>query len=88
MATTTTMGQPTRTTNKVWWAIAIVAAILIVMALIGRRDNATGTQGMTQGTMDPSTVNTQTTDTPSVPAGTNTNATPAPTIPTNTVPNQ
>ncbi len=87
MATTSTMGQPTRTANKVWWAIAIVAAILIVMALMGRRDAVaptTGIQSTTQGTMD-----TRNTDTTGVPAGTNTNAVPVPTTtPTNTVPNQ
>lgn len=88
MATITTMGQPTTTANKVWWAIAIVAAILIVMALMGRRDNATGTLSTTQGTMDSTTANTRTTDTPEIPAGTNTNAAPAPTTPTNTIPNR
>lgn len=92
MATTSTMGQPTRastTANKVWWAIAIVAAVLIVMALIGRRNaNAPVTEQSTmQGTLGESTsLNNQNANPPGTPTRTDSGS--APGAPANTVPNR
>ncbi len=86
MAITSTMGQSARNSNianKVWWAIAIVAAILIVMALIGRRnaDAPVTGQSTLQGTVGESTTtNMQNSSFPGTPVVPNTPAT--------TVPNQ
>lgn len=81
MATTSTMGQPTRTANKVWWAIAVVAAIIIVMALMSR--NRDGGLSTTRPAVSDSTIAPQNTGI-GVPAGTGTGV--APTTPTNTAP--
>ena len=77
MAITSTMEQPTRTANKVWWAIAIVAAIIIAMALLSR--NRDGGVSTTRPAVSDSMAAPQNT-------GTGTGTGVAPTAPTNTAP--
>ena len=54
---TTTMGQPTRTNKNVWWAVAVVAAILIAIAMMVRSPrNADTTGAATSGVSDTNTT--------------------------------
>ncbi|OFZ28284.1 MAG: hypothetical protein A2622_04065 [Bdellovibrionales bacterium RIFCSPHIGHO2_01_FULL_40_29] len=69
---TTTLGQPMRSKSTIWWAIAIVAAILIAIALMVRAPRNTGISLTTPATTEraPTETGTGTETAPATTPGT------------------